>query len=139
MQCDMSVTGYEEIFTTWSTDLSEVDASVVFLCGELDASSAPAFLTDMREVIDRGRDVIMDVHLLSYTDSTGVAAILATKNALQEVGRKLRLAGCHGLLTKILYTIRVRDDLLCYDDLDQAVQAVKTEQQAAQNEAYVDG
>ena len=76
-----------DVFSTWVSDLGESNVCVVYLCGELDASSAPGFLADIAHVVaDRG-NVIMDVHLLEYADSTGVCAILCTKNAIERAGR----------------------------------------------------
>jgi len=126
----MSVSENEEIFTTWTSDVQGTNASIVYLCGELDASSAPSFLADVQEVISRHRDIVMDVHLLSYVDSTGVAAILSIRNALREFGKNLYLAGCHGLLTKILNTIHASDDLICFDDADQAIAALRSTDKA---------
>ncbi len=122
----MSVSENEDIFTTWISDIQGTDASIVYLCGELDTSSAPSFLADIQEIIGRCRDIIMDVHLLSYVDSTGVAAILSVRNALREFGKNLYLAGCHGLLTKILNTIQASNDIICFEDADQAIEALKS-------------
>ena len=116
----MPVPESEEIFTTWTSDLDDRDISLVFLCGELDASSAPVFLADMRNVIKQGKHTVMDVHLLDYVDSTGVGAILSTRNALHEIGRQMCLIGCHGLLTKILQLTRIDRELVCLDDIETA-------------------
>ena len=121
----MSVSGNEEIFTTWASDLDENDLSVVCMCGELDASSAPSFISDMQQLLNRRRNVIMDVHLLEYVDSTGVAAMLSTKQALDAMGRKLLLVGCHGLLTKILQMTRFDSELCCYEAIDDAVATIR--------------
>lgn len=124
-RCGMSLPTNEEVFTTWTTDMDDLDLSVVYLCGELDASSTSAFLKQTQDVVSRRRDVIMDVHLLEYTDSTGIAAILSVRNALHKAGKRLYLAGCHGLLQKILYTIRADKELICFEDVDRAVQAIR--------------
>lgn len=121
----MSATENDEIFTTWSDDLVESDITVVYLCGELDASTAPGFLTDIHRIVNRKRNVVMDAHLLSYIDSTGVAAILSTKNALDNEGKRLCLAGCHGLMSKILRLTRIDTHIHCYEDLDTAVAELK--------------
>lgn len=114
-------TSEEEIFTTWTSDLEGHNISVVCLCGELDASTVPVFVSEMQEILPRRRDIIMDVHLLSYVDSTGVGTLLSTKNALRDNGNKICLVGCHGLLTKIIQMIRVEEELKCFEDVDSAV------------------
>lgn len=117
----------EEIFTTWISDQSDDNVSVMVLCGELDASTAPDFIASMRPVLDRDKDVVMDVHLLSYIDSTGVAAVLSAKNAQDQKGRKMCLVGCHGLMTKILHTMQIDRQIECYEDLDVAVAKMKSD------------
>ncbi|MCL5103999.1 MAG: STAS domain-containing protein [Armatimonadetes bacterium] len=121
----MPVPESEEIFTTWTSDLDDRDISLVFLCGELDASSVPGFLADMQRVIKQGKHTVMDVHLLDYVDSTGVGAILSTRNALHESGRQMCLIGCHGLLTKILQLTRIDRDLCCLDNLEAATAEIR--------------
>lgn len=111
----------EEILTTYTTDIDDSNVSVVCVCGELDATSASTFLSDLHDVIARHRSIIMDVHLLEYVDSTGVAAIFSVKNAVSGTGRGLCLVGCHGLLRKILHAIHVEDEIACYEDIDSAM------------------
>lgn len=117
----MSTPQDEAIFATWTSDLEQDDISVVCMCGELDASSAPEFMTDIHCLVHRRRNLIMDVHLLEYVDSTGVAAIFSTKNALEHAGNRLCLVGCHGLLTKILHSMRVESEISCFEDVNEAV------------------
>ncbi len=121
----MSTRDDEEIFTTWSYDLDDANACVLCLCGELDASSAPAFLADTRNIVNKKRSVIMDVHLLSYTDSTGVAAMLSIKSTLERTGRQMLLVGCHGLLTRILDATQLGGHMRCCEDIDEAVRSLR--------------
>lgn len=117
----MSTSENEEILTTWTSELDDRDLAAVYLCGELDASSAPSFLSDVRGLADGRKNVAVDVHLLTYIDSTGVSALLSIKNALKRVGKRMCLVGCHGVLTKILEITRVDRELPCFDDLDAAI------------------
>ena len=117
----MAASNNADVFSTWVSDLGERDVCVVYMCGELDASSAPRFLSDIKHVVVGRRNVIMDVHLLEYADSTGVSAILSTKNAIERAGYAMCLVGCHGLLTRILETIQVYDRFTRFDDVDSAI------------------
>lgn len=114
-------TSEEDVFTTWTSQIDNDSVSVICLCGELDASTVPTLLADVKSVISQRKDVIMDVHLLSYVDSTGVAALLSTRSALIGGGNKMCLVGCHGLLTKVIQLIRVENELRCFEDVDTAV------------------
>jgi len=122
----MTTSDSEEIFTTWTKDLDVDQVSIVYLCGELDASSAPAFLSDMQVLVNNQRNLVMDSHLLSYIDSTGVSALLSMKNALEKNGRKLCIVGSHGLLSKILHVTRVESEIKCFDNLDDAIEDLQS-------------
>ena len=110
----------DEIFTTWTGELADGRICVLCLCGELDALTTPAMLTQVHDVIGKSVDVVVDVHLLSYVDSTGLAAILSLKNALQGIGRRMCLAGCHGLVQRILEVTNIHREFKCFEDVDAA-------------------
>ncbi len=123
----MPASDSEEIFTTWMSELDEGNVAVVYMCGELDASTAPSFLSEVQSLAGAGRSVIMDVHLLSYIDSTGVGALLAIKKALERAGKRMALAGCHGLLARILEITHTQAEFPCCSDLDAALRHVKSD------------
>lgn len=126
----MSETDKDEVFSSLVKDVESTGVSVLCLCGELDASTVPGFLADARDVIKRRRNVIVDVHLLDYVDSTGVAAMLSTRNALVSEGRKMCLVGCHGLLSKVLQITQAETELPCLDNLDTAIERLIREEDA---------
>lgn len=111
----------EEVFTTWTKQLDDAAVSIVYLCGELDASSAPTFLTDMQPLINAERSLVMDTHLLSYIDSTGLGAMFSIKQALARAGRGICIVGAHGLLSKIMQVTRADHEFHCYDNVDEAM------------------
>jgi anti-sigma B factor antagonist len=110
-----------EVFTTWTSDLEEKDICVMCLVGELDVSTAPILLNDIRGVIALRKHLILDVHLLSYIDSTGLSTLLSAQTAKQELGGSVCLVGCHGLVTKILAITRIEQRIKCFADVDTAV------------------
>lgn len=124
----MPATDNNEVFTSFIKDLEDSDISVLCLCGELDASSVPAFLADAQEVVERCKHVIMDVHLLDYVDSTGVAAMVSTRHALDAAGLEVYVAGCHGLLSKVLHITQAETELQCVDDVEEAVEQIRAKQ-----------
>ena len=121
-------TSDEEVFTIWTDDSGKYDASVVYLCGELDASTVPGFLSEIKMILNRNKNTIIDAHLLSYADSTGLAAILSIKNSLHHEGKELFLVGCHGVLAKILRITHADEDIVCFEDVDTAVEEIKVRQ-----------
>jgi anti-sigma B factor antagonist len=114
----------EEIFTTWTKELEDSSVSIAYLCGELDASSIPTFLSNLQPLACGKRNIVVDTHLLSYIDSTGLGALLSIKQALQRSGRGLCIVGAHGLLTKILELTRADREFRCYETVDEALAEV---------------
>lgn len=111
----------DEVFTTWTKELDDAHVSIVYLCGELDASSVPTLLGNVHEIVSGSRNIIMDTHLLSYIDSTGLGALLSIKQALRDSGRGLCIAGAHGLLPRILQVTRADAEFRCYEDVEEAL------------------
>jgi len=110
----------EEVFTTWIKSLDDF-VSVAYLCGELDASSVPVLLEHLHPLVSGNRSVVVDAHLLSYIDSTGLSALLSIKQALERSGRRLCIVGAHGLLTKILQLSRADHEFQCYETIEEAL------------------
>lgn len=114
-------TGSDDVFTTWVSEIDDRGAYLVCLCGELDTSSVPRFLSEMQQIIARRTHVIIDVHLLEYLDSSGAAAIVSTKQALDRVGRTFCLAGSHGLVSKVLRATRLDAQIASFEDVTAAL------------------
>jgi anti-sigma B factor antagonist len=69
------------------------DLSVrVKVSGELDLASAPRVRDAVALELGAGRDVILDISAVSFIDSTGLAAVIASANRARELARSLRLA-----------------------------------------------
>jgi anti-anti-sigma factor len=111
----------EEVFTTWTKELEDLPVSIAYLCGELDASSVPALLGGLQPLVAGNRNILVDAHLLSYIDSTGLSALLSIKQAVGRSGRGLCIVGAHGLLTKILQATRADREFACYETADEAL------------------
>lgn len=112
------------IFTVWTSDVEERDVSVICLCGELDVSTVPQFLNEVRPILSGKRHIIMDVHLLEYADSTAIAAILSTGKVVKQAGRSFCVTGSHGVVAKILDAILAAGEMERYDDVATALESV---------------
>lgn len=116
----------DEVFTTWIKNLDDLPVAVVYLCGQLDASSVPALLGDLYEVINGYRSIMFDAHLLSYIDNTGLGALFSIKQAMHGRGRSVCIVGAHGLLSKILSASGTDAEFRCYQTADEAMAEVMT-------------
>ncbi len=120
----MTAGANEEVFTTWTKDIDDLSVSIAYLCGELDASSIPTLLANLHALVKSNRDIVVDAHLLSYIDSTGLSALLSIQQALKRSGREMCIVGAHGLLTKILQLTRADREFKCYDTIEEALESV---------------
>lgn len=59
--------------------------------GELDSMSAPIFEEEFSRHLSDGTDIIVDFKEVSYISSAGIRALLATENALEKRGAKMKL------------------------------------------------
>ena len=121
----MSANAQSFDFTSAKQELN--GATLVTLTGELDIAAAPALITELREVISRGRGpVILDVRELTYVDSSGLAVIASTVNALKKAGRALMAFGCHGIFQRALHLSRLDREVACFSTLDEALSHAST-------------
>jgi anti-sigma B factor antagonist len=81
-----------------STDALEIEVSasngrtIVALCGELDASSAPRLYEEFAELSRRGvRDIDLDIAKLECMDTTGLSVVVAEHKRARSDGGGLRI------------------------------------------------
>ncbi len=62
--------------------------SVLRAAGELDLGTAPGFGQALRGVIERGRDVVVDLSDVTFIDSTGLSAVLEGVHTARQAGTR---------------------------------------------------
>jgi anti-sigma B factor antagonist len=92
-QDDLTALEAECITTTWETEMEiaveEVNGmTVVYPEGpRLDAATAPRFKSAMVDVINKGTtQIILDLSLIDFMDSTGLASMMSTMKTLASQG-----------------------------------------------------
>ena len=76
---------------------------IVALDGELDLDGVPLLLTEVRQQLASGAEVIeIDAAALSFIDSAGLHAILAAKAAAKAAGRQFRVGAASTHLTRVV-------------------------------------
>ncbi|MDQ1476004.1 MAG: anti-sigma factor antagonist [Actinomycetota bacterium] len=74
-----------------------------FLRGEIDIASASQLRSDLEELVRASvGDIVLDCSGLTFIDSSGVAAIVFTRLALEERGDELRIANINGVPARLL-------------------------------------
>lgn len=118
----MLITDYNQLLSMEVDDLPDV--RVIHLVGECDLSTASMLGTELNQAIADGRHVVLDVHLLTYIDSTGVLTIATAQETLAQNRRQLRIAGAHGILSRILRISRLDGHIPTHETVDEAIQEI---------------
>ncbi len=103
----------------------EADHSVVlYLVGECDIGTVPLLTQELRRAIADLKHVVLEVHLLTYIDSTGVSAIASAQESLAQSRRQLRIVGSHGIFDRILRITKLDGHIPIDQNVDEALAAI---------------
>ena len=94
---------------------------IVPLEGDVDLSRAPEVRRLLLDCVARGRDVLVDLSLVNYIDSSGIASLV---EALQEAGKKgirLGLVAVSNNARKVFELARLDKVFAIYTDLTAAL------------------
>ncbi|GIF67566.1 hypothetical protein Ais01nite_56010 [Asanoa ishikariensis] len=79
------------------------DVVVLRLAGELDLSTAPHLSERIDEVIGDGLTrLVIDLHEVTFCDSTGMSAFIRGHHLSSAAGGSLRLTGARGVVARVL-------------------------------------
>ena len=96
------------------------DSIVVYMIGECDIQTVPQLMEELSRAIHGEKNIILDVHLLTYIDSTGILAIISTQESLNEQRKQLRIVGAHGIFSKVAKIVRLDRVVNFYDTVEDA-------------------
>jgi anti-sigma B factor antagonist len=113
---------YSNLMTVDS--VSTGNSVVMYLVGECDIGTVPALTQELRRALAESKHVVLDVHLLTYIDSTGIAAIASAQESLAQSKRQLRIVGAHGILDRIIRLMKLDGQIPMDDSVDEALAAV---------------
>jgi anti-sigma B factor antagonist len=68
------------------SDSAETEPTVVVLAGELDLADAPAVSAQLHAAADANGRVVVDLHGVTFIDSTAIGALVGVQRALKERG-----------------------------------------------------
>jgi anti-anti-sigma factor len=113
---------YSNLMTVDS--VSTGDSVVMYLVGECDIGTVPALTQELRRALAECKHVVLDVHLLTYIDSTGISVIASAQESLAQSKRQLRIVGAHGILDRIIRLMKLDGQIPLDDNVDDALAAV---------------
>jgi anti-anti-sigma factor len=109
---------------------------VARLGGEFDLSTSPALRDNLADLCDAGRSVVLDLHAVTFADSTTLGVFVATYKRLRERHRVLVLANVSPSISQILEITQLDTVIPVCGSVDQAVaEAAKRQLDATTNDA----
>lgn len=97
---------------------------IMYLVGECDISTVPLLTQELRRALAEGKHVVLEVHLLTYIDSTGISAIASARESLSKSNRSLRVVGAHGLMARIVHLTHLDEQIPLDGSVDEAMSAI---------------
>ncbi len=82
-------------------------ASVVVLEGDVDLKTSPDARKILLEVVGRNRPVVVDLSLVNYIDSSGVASLIEAFQKARKSGQKFALAAVSDGALRVLNLARM--------------------------------
>jgi anti-sigma B factor antagonist len=87
--------------------------AIITVEGELDITTAARFLACIREALDtQARSINVDGHALTFTDSSGFAALLRARGEAREAGVAFRISSPSPKLRRFVELTGTKDYLL---------------------------
>ena len=82
---------------------------ILRLAGELDLENAPDIQDCLERLVEQGeRDIVVDLRLLTFCDSSGISALVLGYEACHTSGGRLRIRGESGTVARVLELSGVR-------------------------------
>ncbi len=102
------------------------DAKLVRFIGDLDATNVEAVLEKIFALLCDGYvNIVADFNKLRYVNSTGLGILLHFSKSAQEKGGCFKIANVNENVYEIIEIIGAMSLLEIYDDLEEAVGALK--------------
>lgn len=118
----VSSNDYSNLMTVDSFEAG--DSVVMYLVGECDIGTVPVLTMELRHALEEQKNVILDVHLLTYIDSSGISAIAAAQESLVQSKRQLRVVGAHGIFDRIMRLTKLDGQIPLHESVDDALTAM---------------
>jgi stage II sporulation protein AA (anti-sigma F factor antagonist) len=94
---------------------------VVSATGEIDLSTVPALETALIEAQSATSTLILDLHQVTFLDSSGISALVAAHNRANAAGTRLRIISAARAVRRPLELVGLDTMLKLFDSYDAAL------------------
>ncbi len=92
---------------------------VLHLTGEVDLSNSAKMRGCLLELLDTGKNVLIDFTNLIYLDSSGIATLIEALSLAKEKQLELAIVGANGAPLQVLELTRLNQVFTLYDNFDE--------------------
>lgn len=115
-----------QIELTFEDIRGKQNAKLIRLIGDLDATNIETVLEKVCHLLNEGYiHIIADFKLLRYVNSTGLGILLHFSKSAKEKGGSFKIANINENVYEIIEIIGATSLLEIYDELDEAISALK--------------
>ncbi len=97
------------------------DVMVVATNGDIDADTGDALRTALRDAVDLGGTVVVDLARVKFIDPVGLSLLVRAHREVRDRGGRLCLAAPSRFIRTVLHTMKLDGVFPIYDDLDAAL------------------
>ncbi len=95
--------------------------AVVALTGDVDINSSPELRTTILELIEEGRDVLVDMSTVGYIDSSGVASLIEARQAAKSLNTRFGIVGLSGAPLHVIQVAQLEKIVRMYPTVADGV------------------
>lgn len=117
------MSGQSQLTITRDTSAETVDAVVAVIAGRVDSSTSPELDSKLQEYVDERKNVILDVHDVSYMSSAGIRALVAALRTSNKYGRSVILVNPSERVSEVLQLAGLTS---IFDTLDSVSAAIES-------------
>ena len=94
---------------------------IVAVTGEVDPYSSPKLRTELLETTkEKHKAILVDLHQVSYMDSSGIATLVEALQQVRKYGGKLKIANLQGAVREVFELSRLDKVFDIYSSLEEA-------------------
>ncbi len=110
-----------ELTITRDTDADTNNSIVAVVVGRVDSATSPELDSKLQEYAGHRKNVILDVHQVSYMSSAGIRALVAAQRTTSRNGRKIVLVHPSARVMDVLQLAGLTSIFEIYDSVGAAV------------------
>lgn len=87
----------------------------------LDANTARSFRQEFEQVLENGKQILLDLSQVEFVDSAGLGAIVAELKSLRSAGGEMKICNVHKTVRALFELVRMHRLVEIFNDRDEAL------------------